>query len=100
MTRVLKPASQATKELYASYCQQRLTEILEQSSTGFGKDIYCVKDKSNWLGYVGTDEVREMGIRCHNLGGHELMLTVANSIPKNGGAGLDVAWDGIGEYKA
>lgn len=43
--------------------------------------------------------VREIGQKLHELGGHNLMLSVWREIPRHDQLELTAAWDGVGTWK-
>lgn len=52
--------------------------------------------------YLGENKprVREIGVHLYQLGGEDLMFSVADQIPKYDQRELEFAWDGIGQWRA
>ena len=46
------------------------------------------------------EAVRRMGARLDEIGGHELMYQVAEMMPRHSQRDIDMAFNGIGEWRA
>lgn len=62
----------------------------------------CQTSDPNRVVYLGVNKprVREIGVHLYQLGGEDLMFSVADQIPKYDQRELEFAWDGIGQWRA